>query len=123
MRPGISTLAELGEHPDLVAILSRPELGQDVLEELSEPRAQEALRAVLARLEGLSNADLRALVSEVADELGVSRRGVFHPLRLALTGRSQGPELAGIVAVLGPKETKARIECALSVVEEATGGV
>lgn len=123
VRPGISTLAELGEHPDLVAILSRPELGQDVLEELSKPMAQEALRAVLARLEGLPNVGLRALVNEVAGELGVSRRGVFHPLRLALTGRSQGPELAGVVAVLGLEEVRARIECALRVVEETTGGV
>ncbi len=123
VRPGISTLAELGKHPDLVAILSRPELGQDVLEELSKPMAQEALRAVLARLEGLPNVGLRALVNEVAGELGVSRREVFHPLRLALTGRSQGPELAGVVAVLGPEEVRARIEHALSVVEETTGGV
>jgi len=124
VRPGISTLAELAEHPDLVAILHRPEFGPEVITELSAPEAQAALRAVLARLGApFPTTDLRSLVSAVADELGVSRREVFHPLRLALTGRPQGAELTGVVAVLGLEEAKARIEYALSAVEKAKGGV
>ncbi|HAF70089.1 TPA: glutamate--tRNA ligase [Candidatus Acetothermia bacterium] len=123
VRPAVSTLAELADHPDLSALLRRPRLGDEVVEGLRGPRAQEALRAVLSRLEVGWPADLRALVGEVAGELGLSRREVFHPLRLALTGRPQGPELAGVVAVLGWEETRARIRSALKAVEEPpTGG-
>lgn len=123
VRPAVSTLTELADHPDLSALLRRPRLGDEVVEGLRGPRAQEALRAVLSRLEVGWPADLRALVGEVAGELGLSRREVFHPLRLALTGRPQGPELAGVVAVLGWEETRARIRSALKAVEEPpTGG-
>ncbi|MBC7098617.1 glutamate--tRNA ligase [Candidatus Bipolaricaulota bacterium] len=123
VRPAVSTLTELADHPDLSALLRRPRLGDEVVEGLRGPGAQEALRAVLSRLEVGWPADLRALVGEVAGELGLSRREVFHPLRLALTGRPQGPELAGVVAVLGWEETRARIRSALKAVEEPpTGG-
>jgi len=122
VRPGISTLGELREHPDLASILQRPELTPEVAAELRGSQA--ILQAIKARLPvPLKAEDLRPLVKQVAEELGVPRRDVFHALRLALTGRSQGPELAGIVAVLGLEEVKARIEYALSVVEETTGGV
>jgi len=45
-----------------------------------------------------------------AKERGVKTRDLLHPLRLALTGRDRGPEMAYLFAVLGPEEAKARIE-------------
>jgi glutamyl-tRNA synthetase len=43
-------------------------------------------------------------------ERGIKTRDVLHPLRLALTGRDRGPELAYAVAVLGAEESRRRIE-------------
>ena len=122
LRPGISTLAELADHPDLGYLLGPVELSPHVLEELSAPQERAALQRLLSRLgPGFSPEKLRPLVREVAGELGVPTRGVFHPLRLALTGRERGPELAGIVGVLGVEEVRARLAAALRAVEEAPG--
>ncbi|HIP99644.1 TPA: glutamate--tRNA ligase [Candidatus Bipolaricaulota bacterium] len=123
LRPGISTLSELVGHPDLGYLLGPLELSPQVVEELSAPPARAALRLVLSRLgPDFSPGKLRPLVRAVAAELGVPPRGVFHPLRLALTGRDRGPELAGIVGVLGMEEMRARLEEALRLVEEGPEG-
>jgi glutamyl-tRNA synthetase len=45
-----------------------------------------------------------------AGERAIKTRDLFHPLRLALTGRNRGPELAYLFAVLGAEEARERIE-------------
>ncbi|MDQ4106456.1 MAG: glutamate--tRNA ligase [Actinomycetota bacterium] len=45
-----------------------------------------------------------------AKEEGIKIRELLHPLRLALTGRSRGPEMAYLFAVLGAEESRSRIE-------------
>ncbi|HEV3476911.1 MAG TPA: hypothetical protein VG127_05460 [Rubrobacteraceae bacterium] len=57
--------------------------------------------------------DARTFVGELrawAGERGIKTRDLFHPLRLALTGRNRGPEMAYLFAVLGPKESRERLE-------------
>jgi glutamyl-tRNA synthetase len=58
----------------------------------------------------------RTLVQELrlwAKEKGVGPRELLHPLRLALTGRNRGPEMAYLLAVLGAQEARSRINRAL----------
>ena len=45
-----------------------------------------------------------------AKEEGIKTRDLLHPLRLALTGRGRGPEIAYLFAVLGVGEARSRIE-------------
>ena len=55
----------------------------------------------------------RALVAGLrtwAKEEGIKTRDLLHPLRLALTGRDRGPEMAYLFAVLGAEEARGRIE-------------
>ncbi len=57
--------------------------------------------------------DARRFVGELrawAKERGMTARDLLHPLRLALTGRDRGPEIAHLLAVLGPREARTRIE-------------
>lgn len=49
---------------------------------------------------------------EWAKENGIQPRDLLHPLRLALTGRDRGPEMAYLFAVLGPDEARRRIDAA-----------
>jgi len=44
-----------------------------------------------------------------AKERGIKAREFLHPLRLALTGRNRGPEMAYLFAVLGADEARERI--------------
>ena len=50
--------------------------------------------------------ELRAWVRE----RGIKTRDLLHPLRLALTGRNRGPEMARLFVVLGAEESRERIE-------------
>jgi glutamyl-tRNA synthetase len=45
-----------------------------------------------------------------AMERGIKTRDLLHPLRLALTGRNRGPEMARLFVVLGTEESRERIE-------------
>jgi glutamyl-tRNA synthetase len=57
--------------------------------------------------------DARELVRKLrvwAKEVGIKTRDLLHPLRLALTGRHKGPEVAYLFAVLGAKGARTRIE-------------
>jgi glutamyl-tRNA synthetase len=54
----------------------------------------------------------RALTGEVKETTGKKGRELFHPLRLALTGRESGPEMAGLVATMGRDRAVRRLEAA-----------
>ena len=50
-----------------------------------------------------------AWTKAVAAETGVKGRGLFMPLRLALTGREKGPEIAPLLAFMGRARIEARL--------------
>jgi glutamyl-tRNA synthetase len=54
----------------------------------------------------------RELTGELKQSSGKKGRELFHPLRLALTGRESGPEMAGIVARMGRERAVRRLEAA-----------
>ena len=54
----------------------------------------------------------RALTGELKATSGKKGRELFHPLRLALTGRESGPEMAGIVERMGKDRAVQRLKAA-----------
>jgi glutamyl-tRNA synthetase len=54
----------------------------------------------------------KTLTSELKESSGKKGRELFHPLRLAFTGRESGPEMAGIVASMGKERALRRLEAA-----------
>ena len=54
----------------------------------------------------------KALTSDLKQSSGRKGRELFHPLRLALTGRDSGPEMAGLVARMGKERALKRLEAA-----------
>jgi glutamyl-tRNA synthetase len=63
------------------------------------------------RLDSLEDAqDLVGELRAWAKERGMRPRDLLHPLRLALTGRNRGPEMARLFMVLGAQESQERIE-------------
>ncbi len=53
-----------------------------------------------------------ALIDELKRSSGKKGRELFHPLRLALTGRDSGPEMAGLVERMGKDRAIRRLEAA-----------
>jgi glutamyl-tRNA synthetase len=50
-----------------------------------------------------------ALTAKVSSETGLKGRALFHPLRLALTGREAGPELKALLPLIGRSRAEARL--------------
>lgn len=71
------------------------------------------LDATAKRLEGraaISHEECEAVVNEVTEQIGIERRAdAIHPLRLALTGRTKGPGLFDLMALLGPERMIGRL--------------
>jgi glutamyl-tRNA synthetase len=85
---------------------------------LEAPGGRDALAAVRAALTELpepwTQEKLEEALGIVADRLGVKRKNVFQPLRVAVTGSTVSPGIFETVALLGRDETLARMDHALN---------
>jgi len=105
----------LSDAPRLVRDLLGPVDSGAFAGELPES-SDEVFAHTASALEGRSLDSLEEaqdLVGELrawARERGIKTRDLLHPLRLALTGRNRGPEMARLFVVLGAEESRERIE-------------
>ncbi|PYT13203.1 MAG: glutamate--tRNA ligase [Acidobacteria bacterium] len=69
---------------------------------LADPRARGVIEAMTRRLgaEPLTAARFQALAEETRRETGAKGRDLYHPLRIALTGASSGPEMVKLLPVI-----------------------
>ena len=79
---------------------------QAVLDEAGEAFFQAALEAWHA----LPDADWKAWGQAVKEATGCKGRGLFMPLRVALTGQRHGPEMSAVVQFLGKEGVAARLQ-------------
>ncbi|HEY5039065.1 MAG TPA: glutamate--tRNA ligase, partial [bacterium] len=56
-----------------------------------------------------NGANFLAIVKEVGQQVGVKGKALYHPLRLAMTGREDGPELVKIAPLLGKEKVIERL--------------
>jgi glutamyl-tRNA synthetase len=84
--------------------------------------AEQALRQAGANFFRAAAAGTASVGEELLPELkritGVKGKALYHPLRAALTGRADGPELTRILALLGAHEARARLAQAARWLEE-----
>jgi glutamyl-tRNA synthetase len=59
-----------------------------------------------------SNEPWKALADALKASTGLKGKALFHPLRLALTGRESGPEMAGLLERMGQDRAVARLSAA-----------
>jgi len=106
LRPNLQRLADL---PAWFAVLQGdidpPELSHD------ERLLVKDASAIAEKLDW-STEPWRALTEVLKQESGKKGRELFHPLRLALTGRESGPEMAGLVARMGRDRAVRRLDAA-----------
>ena len=85
---------------------------------LEAPGGRDALAAARAALEHVpdpwTQQDLEEALGGVAERLGVKRKQVFQPLRVAVTGTTVSPGIFETVALLGRDETLARVDHVLN---------
>ncbi|MDR0485260.1 MAG: glutamate--tRNA ligase, partial [Elusimicrobiota bacterium] len=66
-----------------------------------------------ASLDGFGAEDLEKLCRNLAEENNLKTGQVFHPIRVAVSGRTQGPSLFHLLELLGKDESMRRIKTAL----------
>jgi glutamyl-tRNA synthetase len=107
LRPNLERLADFaGWFAVLHGDIEPPELGHD--ERLLVKQA-----AAIAEQLDWSAEPWRSLAEQLKESTGRKGRELFHPLRLALTGRESGPEMAGLLVGMGKDRAIERLTAAV----------
>jgi glutamyl-tRNA synthetase len=106
LRPNLGHLSDFAGWFDVLhGDIEPPELSHD--ERLTVKDAAAAVERI-----DWSSEPWKALTDAVKASTGKKGRELFHPLRLALTGRESGPEMAGLVARMGKQRAVERLAAA-----------
>lgn len=111
LRTRMGTYADVNDHLPLLfpdsGVLARARA-----EVVASPESREVMEAVRERLlrsKDWSSGALGAAVREVGAATGVRGARLFHPLRKALIGLEEGPDLGKILAAIGRDEAARRL--------------
>ncbi|CAM4471746.1 glutamate--tRNA ligase [Paenibacillus macerans] len=102
----IVALSELFFRSDL-------ELEEEAAAVLAEPQVPAVLNAFLAKVEGLGEytvENIAAAIKEVQKETGSKGKGLFMPIRVALTGQMHGRDLNQTIFLLGQSKVADRLK-------------
>ena len=115
-------LARMGVSEDLwkvvqgnIRTLSEAALWKDVVDgeitPLIDEEDREVTDAAVAHIPGtdVTADDWSALCQAVKTDTGRKGKGLFMPLRMALTGQRHGPEMGPLFALIGAEKAKARL--------------
>ncbi|MBA3834666.1 MAG: glutamate--tRNA ligase [Sphingomonas sp.] len=106
VRPNLSRVSEFSDWlPVLHGSIDPPDLGHE-----ERTVAREAA-SVAADLDWSAEPWCQ-LTDRVKAATGAKGKALFHPLRLAITGRDSGPEMAGLVGRIGKQRVVQRLEAA-----------
>ena len=85
---------------------------------LTAESARKVLEKVLAALGDLPWSDqqgCKKAVDAIGKEISVKGKDLYWPVRVALSGKTQGPDLGSIISILGEKRVRERLEAALGL--------
>ena len=75
----------------------------------------ETLKEKAAAREELTAEAVGEIFKELKDELDVGGRTIYHPTRLAITGKTSGPEMTSVISIFGAEEITRRLDSALEL--------
>ena len=78
------------------------------------PAVLEELKTRIAAVPELTEEVAKQLLKEVGKAVGVKGKGIFFPVRVALTGNTHGPDLNKTMALLGREAVAARLQQVLT---------
>jgi nondiscriminating glutamyl-tRNA synthetase len=112
LRSRLSTYADLEGHLGLLFPEGDPDVAAARAELEADESARRLLRAVASDLQSVEPWEpdgLGAAVRAAGAREGAKGAGLFHPLRTALIGSGEGPDLGKILAALGREEALGRL--------------
>lgn len=112
---GMDVAAWEAIRPNLAHIGEAAEWWQIVTGPIAAPALEAEDKAYLAQAAGVfanGASDWQALTAALKEATGRKGKALFLPLRLALTGREHGPDMAAMLALIGRDAALARLEAA-----------
>ena len=112
----VQTLAEFGEALEFFLVEEPPMDSKATAKWLELPYVPDLLRHILQKLDEtpVAHEAYEALLREYAAAQGMEKLGpIVHPVRVALTGKTKGPGLFELMAILGKDRMRTRLERAL----------
>jgi glutamyl-tRNA synthetase len=103
--------------PNLERVADAADWWRVVTGPIEPPAFDEDIRAYLAqaaRLLAWGDDPWNALAGALKEASGRKGKALFHPLRLALTGRDSGPDMHALLPLIGEAEARRRLEHAAS---------
>jgi glutamyl-tRNA synthetase len=113
VREGLKRLSDL---PDAIAFFTADSFGidDDAREWIRSAGSRSVVGRVLAAVSGeegpLTPDSFKRTLREVGGDLGVKGKDLYMPVRVALTGRTHGPALGDVAAILGRDVVARRLE-------------
>jgi glutamyl-tRNA synthetase len=91
-----------------------PDAAQKYFSQNQTAKVLERLRDRVVQAQQFDAAAVETVIRELATELGVESREIIHPVRVALTGKTVGPGLFELMALLGRERVSKRLDGAMS---------
>ncbi|MFO1464675.1 MAG: glutamate--tRNA ligase [bacterium] len=115
LRPNLKNLSEVPGWMGL--LLGRPEPQNDEAKEvLKAPESRKVLetlaKLIEAREDEMNAVSYEQILEELKKKTKIKGKKLFMPLRVALTGGTEGPELAALVTALGKTQVLERVRSA-----------
>lgn len=93
-------------------------LDDEAAQVMAEATVPAVLAAFRSQIEAAGDAgfainNMKALIKAVQTETGIKGKGLFMPIRIALTGQMHGPDLNGTIWLLGRERVLQRLQAAL----------
>lgn len=115
----------LSDVPGKVDLFFKPiEYREKAVEKvLLKDGAPEIIEGMLPELEGLGNwslANLEQTIRAFAEKKGLKAGKVFHPLRVGVSGRTEGPGLFELLALMGKDESLKRLKLTLGKLKDGS---
>jgi len=111
-RDYLDTLSEITEHVGIF-FDKEPKLEEGTEKYLKYPHTPDIIKEFIRRIQETEQLDADTVLNilrGMLKDFGLSGRKLIMPLRVAITGKTKGPEIYHIVEILGKEETIRRLE-------------
>jgi len=115
IRDSLETLIDIEERakPFFIDDFHYEEEAKQWLEDENGYKVVQAFYEKIKNLEMITKDDFKKITKEIQKELKVKGKGLFMPIRVALTGKTSGVDISSLIEVIGINKVKHRIERAL----------
>jgi nondiscriminating glutamyl-tRNA synthetase len=118
LRERLNRLDEIGQYHGLFMDDDIVLEDEEAAEMIALEHVPEMLKVLIDKIEALESditaADVKQVLKSIQKEMGVKGKGLFMPVRVAVTGQVHGPDIAEVIEIIGNKRVVKRINYTLA---------